>query len=63
MWLTFLVSLLGMALLYFTLVRLELTAKHARAQLKQLRRLLEAEPPAGATSSPLSTVPARPTYE
>ena len=45
--LTFLVSLLGIALLYLTLVKLELTSKHARAQLKRLRRLLEADPPAG----------------
>src|SRR5919201_1950073 len=29
MWLTFLVSLLGISLLYLTLVRLELSAKHA----------------------------------
>ncbi len=61
--LTFLVSLLGITLLYLTLAKLELTSKHARAQLKRLRRLLEAEPPAGAASTPLSTVPARPTYE
>jgi heme exporter protein C len=61
--LTFLVSLLGIALLYLTLVKLELTSKHARAQLKRLRRLLEAEPPAGAASTPLTTVPARPTYD
>jgi heme exporter protein C len=63
MWLAFLTSLLGIALLYLTLVSLELTTKHTRAQLKRLRRLLEAEPPAGAASTPLSTVPARPTYE
>jgi heme exporter protein C len=60
--LTFLVSLLGIALLYLTLAKLELTSKHARAQLKRLRRALEAEPPAGAASTPLTTVPARPTY-
>ena len=63
MWLTFLVSLLGIALLYLTLVKLELTSKHARAQLKRLRRLLESEPQTGAASAPLSTVPARPTYD
>jgi heme exporter protein C len=61
--LTFLVSLLGVALLYLTLVKLELTSKHARAQLKRLRRLLESEPPAGAATTPLATVPARPTYD
>jgi heme exporter protein C len=61
--LTFLVSLLGIALLYLTLVRFELTAKHTRAQLKRLRRLLEADPPAGAPTTPLTTVPARPRYD
>jgi heme exporter protein C len=61
--LTFLVSLLGISLLYLTLVKLELTSKHARAQLKRLRRLLEAEPQAGPTTTPLTTVPARPTYD
>src|SRR5262245_509802 len=61
--LTFLVSLLGIALLYLTLVKLELTSKHVRAQLKRLRRVLESEPQTGATSAPLTTVPARPTYD
>jgi heme exporter protein C len=36
--LTFLVTLLGMALLFVTLWKLELTAKHASLQLKRLRR-------------------------
>ena len=59
--LTFFVSLVGMALLYATLVKLELTAKHARRQLKALRRALEDEPAEGAPASPpLATVPARP---
>jgi heme exporter protein C len=59
--LTFLVALAGVALLYATLMKVELTAKHARAQLKALRRALEQEPgEAGAVSSPLATVPARP---
>jgi heme exporter protein C len=40
--LTFLVSLLGMALLFVTLWKLELTAKHAAMQLKRLRRRLHA---------------------
>jgi heme exporter protein C len=57
---TFLVSLVGIALLYTTLVKLELTAKHARGQIKALRRALEREPEAGASGSPLATVPARP---
>jgi heme exporter protein C len=61
--LTFLVSLLGITLLYLTLVNLELTSKHARARLKRIRTLLEAEPPSGATAPPLTTVPARPSYE
>lgn len=59
--LTFFVSLLGVALLYVTLVKLELTSKHARAHVRRLRRLLEEEPPAGgAASTPLATVPAKP---
>ena len=41
MTLTFGVSLLGIALLYATLCRFELTAKHARAQLRALRRHAE----------------------
>src|SRR3989440_582840 len=40
--LTFLVSLAAMTLLFLTLWKLELTAKHAAAQLKSLRRKLEA---------------------
>ncbi len=39
--LTFLVSLLAMALLFVTLWKLELTSKHASAQLKRLRSRLE----------------------
>jgi heme exporter protein C len=38
---TFLVSLLGIGLLYATLYKLELTAKHTRAQLGALRRLTD----------------------
>src|ERR1700676_3718266 len=41
--LTFVVSLLGMALLYATLCAYELTAKHTRAQLGALRRRLAGE--------------------
>jgi heme exporter protein C len=40
--LTFLVSLLAMTLLFVTLWKLELTAKHASMQLKKLRRRLGA---------------------
>jgi heme exporter protein C len=40
--LTFLVSLLAMTLLFVTLWKLELTAKHASMQLKRLRRRLNA---------------------
>jgi heme exporter protein C len=39
---TFLVSLLGMALLFVTLCKFELTAKHTRAQLRALRRQADA---------------------
>jgi heme exporter protein C len=38
---TFLVSLVGIALLFTTLCKYELTAKHTRAQLRALRRLSE----------------------
>ena len=63
--LTFLVSLLAIALLYITLWKLELTAKNAAIQLRRLRRRLELEldeqRAAGAPAPPVSTVPARPT--
>jgi heme exporter protein C len=39
--LTFLVSLIAIALLYVTLCKYELTAKHTRAQLRALRRIAE----------------------
>lgn len=39
--LTFVISLAAMTLLFITLWKLELTAKHAREQLKRLRRRLE----------------------
>ncbi len=39
--LTFLVSLLGIALLFTTLCKYELTVKHTRTQLRALRRLAE----------------------
>ena len=59
--LTFLVALAGMALLYIALVKLELTSKHARYELRRLRRLLEEEDrPSGAAAQPIATVPAKP---
>jgi heme exporter protein C len=52
---TFLVSLLAMALLYATLCKYELTAKHTRAQLRALRRRLLGE--AGEARGPRSAAP------
>jgi heme exporter protein C len=40
---TFLVSLLGMALLFVTFCKYELTAKHTRAQLRATRRLADSQ--------------------
>ncbi len=54
--LTFLVSLLALALLFATLCKYELTAKHARAQIRALRRRLEGEA-AGAGTRPRSAAP------
>src|SRR5271168_603694 len=51
---TFLVSLLAIALLFATLCKYELTAKHARAQLRALRRLVAAQ---GGETSLRATVP------
>ncbi len=52
--LTLLVSLLAMALLFATLCKYELTAKHARAQLRALRRRLSEErpPPRARSAAP-----------
>jgi heme exporter protein C len=59
--LTFVVSLLGMALLFTTLCKYELTVKHTRAQLRALRRLAERRagtltsatpPPRGRSAAP-----------
>jgi heme exporter protein C len=64
--LTFLVSLLGFALLFVTLWKLELTSKHASMQLKRLRQRLELgleEQPAAAPAPPVSTVPAQPSRD
>jgi heme exporter protein C len=64
--LTFLISLLGFALLFVTLWKLELTSKHASMQLKRLKKRLELdleERPAGAPAPPVSTVPAQPSRD
>jgi len=63
--LTFLVSVLAIALLYVTLWKLELTSKNASYQLKRLRQRLELEAEerqtrGGAPAPPVSTVPASP---
>jgi heme exporter protein C len=50
MMLTFLVCLLAVALLWVTLVKLELTAKSTSGQLKRLRRALDAPTPGGGAS-------------
>jgi heme exporter protein C len=61
--LTFVASLLGIALLYVTLCKYELTAKHVRAQLRALRRRRLGErseagrPTAGATRRSAAPVP------
>jgi heme exporter protein C len=58
--LTFMISLVGVALLFATLFKLELTAKHARSQLKAIRRALEEPREGAAPTSPLATLPAKP---
>jgi heme exporter protein C len=65
MWLTFLVCLAGIALLWVTLVRFELLAKSTSAQLARLRRAIEGEEPplpAPATARRSPSVPARATH-
>jgi len=52
MLLAFIVCLVGMALLWVTLVRFELASKGTRGDMRRIRRALEgADAPAGATSS------------
>jgi heme exporter protein C len=51
---TLLVSLLATALLFATLCKYELTAKHARAQLRTLRRLAETGTRGGGACPPAS---------
>jgi heme exporter protein C len=50
--LTWLVALLGVALLFVTLWKLELASKNASEQLRRLRARLEATPPGDAPSEP-----------
>jgi heme exporter protein C len=53
---TFVVSLIGFALLYVTLWKYEMAAKNARAQVRRLRRTLLGEDltrPAGRSAAPL----------
>ena len=61
MWLTFLVSLAGMALLWVTLVRFELAAKSASAKLSRLRRAIEGEEFAARGSRVAPNVPSQAT--
>ena len=57
---TFLVCLAGIALLWVTLVKFELTAKSAAAQLRRLRRSLEAPEPGAPRARPAAGVATRP---
>jgi heme exporter protein C len=54
MWIAFCVCMVGMALLWLTLVRFELAAKSASAKLARLRRALEGETyvPSGSRIAP-----------
>ncbi len=61
MWLTFAVCLVGMALLWVSLVRFELVAKSAAARILRLRRALDAEAPARQASRIAPAVPSRAT--
>jgi heme exporter protein C len=55
--LTFLVSLIAVALLFATLCKYELTAKHTRAQLRALRRRLAGEGATEVGRRPRSAAP------
>jgi heme exporter protein C len=61
MWVTFLVSLAGMALLWVTLVRFELAAKSTSAKLSRLRRALEGEEYAARGSRVAPSLPSQAT--
>jgi heme exporter protein C len=56
--LTFVVSLVAIALLYVTLFKLELTAKHTRAQIRALRRRVLGETPGARKRRTRSAAPA-----
>ncbi len=55
--LTVLIALVGMGLLFWTLVRFELAAKSTKAQLSRLRRALDSEGPEPGASRIAPTVP------
>lgn len=57
MQLTFLTSLLGMALLFVTLWKYEMTSKHASAQLRTLKRRLAGDGAAVGRAAPRSAAP------
>jgi heme exporter protein C len=57
MWLTFLLCFAGMTLLFITLCRYELTAKHTAAQLRALRRRLSDDPDEALAPAPRSAAP------
>jgi heme exporter protein C len=61
---TFYVSLLAIALLFLTLFKYELTAKHTRAQIRSLKRKLAGEDPSelpvGRSAAPSLTIATRP---
>jgi heme exporter protein C len=56
--LTFLVSLLAIALLFATMVEYELTIKHTRAQVRALRRRLLGDEAERRSARPRSAAPA-----
>ncbi len=51
MWLTFLVCMAAFAMLWYVLVRFELTAKRTSGQLSRLRRALDGAPPPSGTAA------------
>jgi heme exporter protein C len=54
---TFLASIVGMGLLWWTLVRFEMTAKSTKSQVSRLRRALDAEAPVANTSRIAPSMP------
>ena len=57
MLLTFFVSIAGMALLFITLTRFEMSAKMTRGQISRLRRALDSEAPVASPSRIAPSVP------